>query len=248
MKNIVFGAVVVCSAMLVGCGKEEAEPEVEETVALDTLEQKVSYLIGYNRTAELTSQGLELDEAAYIDGIQRFLAGEDPAFSAEEAQQIFSDFQAQLQQKAQEEFETLATENTAKSEAFLAENATKEGVSVTDSGLQYKVITEGEGEKPSADSTVQVHYEGRLINGDVFDSSIARGTPVEFGLNQVIAGWTEGLQLMTEGSKYELYIPSELAYGSSGSRTIGPNEALIFEVELIQANFSAEEPAAEASE
>ena len=123
----------------------------------------------------------------------------------------------------------------AKGEKFLEDNAKKEGVTVTASGLQYKVITEGTGKSPSATDTVLVHYEGTLIDGKVFDSSYKRGEPIEFPLNRVIAGWTEGVQLMKEGAKYRLYLPSKLAYGRSGAgRDIGPNEALIFDVELLK--------------
>ena len=110
----------------------------------------------------------------------------------------------------------------------------------TESGLQYKVLTQGKGTKPSAESTVQVNYEGKLIDGTVFDSSFERGKPIEFPLNGVIKGWTEGLQLMAEGSRFEFYIPSDLAYGLNAPPNIGPNQALIFKVELIQANFTAE--------
>ncbi|HAL72007.1 MAG TPA: peptidylprolyl isomerase [Verrucomicrobiales bacterium] len=123
----------------------------------------------------------------------------------------------------------------AKGEKFLEDNAKKEGVVVTASGLQYKVITEGAGKSPSATDTVLVHYEGTLIDGKVFDSSYKRGEPIEFPLNRVIAGWTEGVQLMKEGAKYRLYLPSKLAYGPRGAgRDIGPNEALIFDVELLK--------------
>lgn len=123
----------------------------------------------------------------------------------------------------------------AKGEKFLADNATKEGVTVTASGLQYKVITPGTGRSPKATDTVEVHYEGTLINGTVFDSSYRRKESIEFPLNRVIAGWTEGVQLMKEGAKYRFFIPSKLAYGSRGAgRDIGPNEALIFDVELIK--------------
>lgn len=123
----------------------------------------------------------------------------------------------------------------AKGEKFLEDNAKKEGVVVTESGLQYKVITEGAGKSPAATDTVLVHYEGTLIDGRVFDSSYKRGQPIEFPLNRVIAGWTEGVQLMKEGAKYRLYLPSRLAYGRSGAApVIGPNEALIFDVELIK--------------
>jgi FKBP-type peptidyl-prolyl cis-trans isomerase FkpA len=123
----------------------------------------------------------------------------------------------------------------AKGEKFLEDNAKKDGVVVTASGLQYKVITEGAGKSPSATDTVLVHYEGTLIDGKVFDSSYKRGEPIEFPLNRVIAGWTEGVQLMKEGAKYRLYLPSKLAYGPRGAgRDIGPNEALIFDVELLK--------------
>lgn len=239
MRKLTLGAGIFAATLLAGCGAEQqAEPEAP--IELETLEQKVSYLIGYNGAAELSAQGLEISGDAYIEGIEKFLAGEDPAFSQEETQQIFSDFQAKIQEAAQAEYEVLAAANAEKSAAFLADNANKEGVVTTESGLQYKVLEAGEGEMPTAESTVQVHYEGRLINGEVFDSSISRGTPVEFGLSQVIPGWTEALQLMTEGSKWELYIPGDLAYGPAGGRSIGPNEALIFQVELLQANFVAE--------
>ncbi|MEN3940355.1 FKBP-type peptidyl-prolyl cis-trans isomerase [Prosthecobacter sp. SYSU 5D2] len=123
----------------------------------------------------------------------------------------------------------------AKGEKFLEDNAKKDGVTVTASGLQYKVITEGTGKSPSATDTVLVHYEGTLIDGKVFDSSYKRGEPIEFPLNRVIAGWTEGVQLMKEGAKHRLYLPSKLAYGKQGAgRDIGPNEALIFDVELLK--------------
>lgn len=237
-KNFI-SMVAITGALLVGCGAEQAA-EVEEAVALETLEEKLSYLIGYNQVAQLSSQGVDLQDAAYIEGVKHFVAGNDPAIAPEDAEQVFAEYQEKMQAAAQAEMEVAGAENAAKSMAFLEANKTKEGVQVTESGLQYKVLEAGEGDKPSADSTVQVHYEGRLINGEVFDSSVARGAPVEFGLNQVIPGWTEGLQLMPEGSKWELYIPSELAYGPNGPGSIGPNQALIFEVELLQANFSAE--------
>ncbi|MBQ5925387.1 MAG: FKBP-type peptidyl-prolyl cis-trans isomerase [Paludibacteraceae bacterium] len=136
-----------------------------------------------------------------------------------------------MEAKAAERNKTLA----AKGEAFLAENATREGVYVTESGLQYEVIAMGEGEKPTAESTVKVHYHGTLIDGTVFDSSVERGEPIEFPLSNVIKGWTEGVQLMPVGSKFKFYIPYQLAYGERGAgELIGPCEALIFEVELIE--------------
>ena len=244
MKILKISALFLSALLITSCGGGSETVETPP-VQLETLEQKVSYLIGYNSVAELSAQGLDIDEAAYVEGIAQFLAGTELAFSREEAQQVFADFQAKLQEGAQAEFDSLATDNAARSAEFLTENASKDGVVTTESGLQYKVLEEGDGELPTVDSTVQVHYEGKLINGEVFDSSIARGTPVEFALTQVIPGWTEGLQLMKEGAKWQLYIPSELAYGESGSRSIGPNEALVFDVELLQANFVPEPPASE---
>jgi len=235
------------TAVLVGCGDNQPAPEAESTVNLESLEGKVSYILGYNNAAQLQSQGVELNAEAFNAGVLAAVAGEDSAIGEEDARAAFEEFQQQMMAEAQTEFEAIAEENRAKSEAFLAENAQAEGVMTTESGLQYKVLEMGEGEMPSADSTVQVHYEGRLISGEVFDSSIQRGEPVAFGLNQVIAGWTEALQLMPEGSKFELYIPSDLAYGPSGSQRIGPNEALIFVVELLDANYSASGDAEEAS-
>ena len=246
MKTKLVALALSSGLILVGCGGEKEaavaaapEAEAEATVALETLEQKVSYLIGYNNALELSSQsqGFDFNKEAYLNGITQSFDGIESPFSDEEMQAISQEFQQKMAALAHADQATLGAENEAKSAAFLAENAKKEGVVTTESGLQYKILEAGEGAKPSAESTVQVHYEGRLINGEVFDSSLRRGTPVEFALNQVIPGWTEALQLMPEGSKYELYIPGDLAYGPSGSRSIGPNEALIFEVELLQANF-----------
>ena len=132
--------------------------------------------------------------------------------------------------------EELAQKNKDAGEAFLAENAEREGVETTESGLQYEVIEEGNGERPTAEDQVEVHYTGELINGEAFDSSREREQTVTFGLNQVIPGWTEGLQLMSEGARYKLYIPSDLAYGPGGNQAIGPNETLVFDVELIAVN------------
>ena len=232
--------------LLMGCNeKSTTEAKDKETMTtstptLDTLESKVSYLIGYNQVEQLKNQGVELNFDAYLSGTKQANAGSESQFSKEEAQAIFTEFQTVMQTKAREKQEKLGAENKVNSEAFLATNKTAEGVITTDSGLQYKILTQGDGPKPTAESTVQVNYEGKLIDGTVFDSSFERGTPIEFPLNGVIKGWTEGLQLMQEGSRFEFYIPSELAYGLNAPPNIGPNQALIFKVELIQANFSAE--------
>lgn len=251
VKKSVLAIAVIGTAFLTACGGTEqaAEPVVENTAPnLESLEAKVSYLLGYSNAAQLQAQGVVVEYDAFVSGAKAAIDGEEPAIGEEEGQAAFIAYQEKLQEESASQLDQLAVENLAKSEAFLAENATVEGVMTTESGLQYKVLEAAEGEMPTVDSTVQVHYEGRLINGDIFDSSIARGAPVEFALTQVISGWTEGLQLMPEGSKYEFYIPGDLAYGPGGSRSIGPNEALIFVVELIQANYNpevAEEASAE---
>ena len=248
MKKFALAMTVISATALSACGGSEQQPEAsaqqESTLNLDSLDSKVSYLLGFNSIEQFKAQRLEIDVAAFTAGIAAAAEGSEPAISPDQSQAIFAEYQAKMQAAAQAEFDKAAADNLQRSQAFLAGNAAKDGVVTTESGLQYRVLELGEGEKPSAESTVQVHYEGRLITGDVFDSSIARGAPVEFGLNQVIPGWTEGLQLMSEGAKYEFYIPSDLAYGSSGSNSIGPNEALIFVVELVQANY---EPDAESS-
>lgn len=144
--------------------------------------------------------------------------------------------QARAQQQQQAQMQALADDNLKAGEDFLAENAAKDGVTVTASGLQYRVLEAGSGESPAVTDTVQVHYEGRLINGEVFDSSIQRGEPVSFPLNGVIPGWSEGVQLMQPGAKYEFTIPAALAYGESGTGPIPPNSVLVFEVELLAIN------------
>lgn len=241
MKKIALAITLIAAAGLSACGGSEPATEtvieVKNTPELTSIEEKVSYLLGYNTIAQLENQGLDIEFEAFSAGLAAAVSGEESAIDMEQAQGIFAEYQTQMQEKAQAEFSEIAAENLARSQAFLTSNATMEGVVTTPSGLQYKVLQAADGEMPTQESTVQVHYEGRLISGDIFDSSIARGTPVEFALTQVIAGWTEGLQLMPEGARYEFYIPSDLAYGPGGSRNIGPNEALIFEVELIQANY-----------
>lgn len=187
--------------------------------------EKISYALGYE-VASQTSEDLDLE--SFIVGIRSGHAKDKPAYTEEELQQAFEQFQKELQQKQ------LEKEKTA--DAFLTENAKKEGVKTTASGLQYKITKEGTGAAPTASSTVKVHYTGKLVDGTVFDSSVERGEPIEFPLGQVIPGWTEGLQLMKPGGKATLYIPAKLAYGEQGiPGTIPPNSTLIFDVELLEA-------------
>lgn len=190
---------------------------------------KFSYAMGLGIGQNLKSMGLkDLSAEDFAQAIKDILAGNEPKVSHSEAQSIVQSYFAELQAK-------MAEESLAAEKEFFAENGKKEGIVTLPSGLQYEIITEGTGEKPTATSQVKCHYEGKLISGDVFDSSVKRGQPATFGLNQVIPGWTEGLQLMPVGSKWRLFIPSSLGYGPQGAgEVIPPNSPLIFEVELIE--------------
>lgn len=189
---------------------------------------KVSYSLGLSIASNLISSGVKtLNAEAFNDGLATVFEGRMPEINPDEANKILQNF-----------FESLQKEqgNAAKEAGnkFLEENKKQEGVITLPSGLQYKILKNGNGPKPKASDTVKCHYEGRLINGAIFDSSIRRGEPAEFPVSGVIAGWVEALQLMNTGSKWQLYIPSELAYGSHGAgQSIGPNETLIFDVELL---------------
>lgn len=188
-----------------------------------------SYCLGMSVAGSLIGQNLtEIDPQRFLKGLTDILDQNAPEFNAEQANQIIQEF---IQEKTTKQFEQFKVEG----ENFLKENAQKEGVHTTESGLQYEVLTEGNGKKPLAADTVTVHYHGTLIDGTVFDSSIERGTPAQFGVHQVIQGWTEALQLMSEGAKYRLYIPQELAYGANPhpGGAIKPFMTLIFDVELI---------------
>ena len=194
---------------------------------------KFAYAIGINMGEYVEQMAVKMDGKMVAAGLADYLAGEsklDPAEYSEAMQKL----QELMKAAGEKELEAVSAANRAAEEKFMAENAKAEGVKVTASGLQYKVIQEGTGEKPAMNSKVRVHYEGKLLNGEVFDSSISRGEPLEFMLTQVIAGWTEGLQLMSVGSKYRLFIPAKLGYGSRGAgQAIPPDAALIFDVELL---------------
>ena len=189
---------------------------------------KVSYALGLSLGQNMASSGvktIEFDDL--VAGMKAIMNKEKPAISFDEAQEVLNTFFAELEAK-------VAGKAKAEGEAFLAENAKRAGVIVTGSGLQYEVLTAAEGKKPKATDKVKVHYEGTLIDGTVFDSSYRRGEAISFGLNQVIAGWTEGVQLMSVGAKYKFFIPYNLAYGERGAGAqIPPYAALIFTVELL---------------
>ncbi|MBU2954720.1 FKBP-type peptidyl-prolyl cis-trans isomerase [Marinobacter sp. F3R08] len=233
MKKMFLALAV--TGLVAGCS---TPPEAPEQPDLDSTDQKVSYGMGLVLGERMGNDLPNLQMDQFLQGIQHGHAGDDEAkrMSREEIQQALMSYQQQLQEEQGKQMEELAQKNLDAGKAFLAENAEREGVETTESGLQYEVLEQGDGEKPEATDTVQVHYTGELLSGEVFDSSRERGEPVTFALNQVIPGWTEGLQLMSAGARYKLYIPSELAYGPGGNRAIGPNETLVFDVELLEIN------------
>jgi FKBP-type peptidyl-prolyl cis-trans isomerase FklB len=236
-----FSLISMIALGITACGHDKV---VElEVAVIETQDQKVSYLMGIENGKGIGSTGIELDLTAYHQGFADGVDKLDSKLDDEETSKVIQEFQKQMMAKReemqkveQEAAELESAANLKEGTAFLEANGVKEGVVTTESGLQYKVITVGTGPKPSAKSTVEVHYAGTLLDGTEFDSSIKRGKPVKFGVTQVIPGWTEALQLMTEGSKWELYIPANLGYGAGGQGPIGPNSVLVFEVELLQAD------------
>jgi FKBP-type peptidyl-prolyl cis-trans isomerase len=243
MKQRLFLAAAV-SAVLVGCNEKAADTE-QAALQLDTEEQRVSYGMGLGLGKRIAQEQFSVDVTAFSTGMKHALNGTEQLMTDEEIGEQMQAFQQKQMEKQQAEQTAVADKNKADGEAFLAENGQKEGVVTTDSGLQYKVLSAGEGEKPAEDDVVEVHYRGTLLDGTEFDSSYKRDSSVTFPVNGVIPGWVEALQLMPVGSKWELYIPSELAYGpgGTGGGPIGPNATLIFEVELIA--IKSEEEASE---
>ena len=200
------------------------------TIALETLTQRLSYIVGENMAFQLKNDGLTLDPEVVALAVKDVMADTPSRLTDAEKRSTVE----QVQKESQERQMAAHAKNKAEGEAYLAENAKKEGVTTTDSGLQYKSLVAGDGAKPSKSDKVKVHYRGTLIDGTVFDSSYDRGEPIVFPVTGVIAGWVEGLQLMNVGSKFELTIPSNLAYGANGSGpVIGPDAVLVFEVELL---------------
>lgn len=241
-KKLVMIGLMASAALVAGC-KEDAKKK--EPAKLDTLEQKVSYLIGQSIGKNIQQMDVAIDNDILLSAIADVKAGTPSRISEEDSAKIQQEFQELMKKKAEEKQKKLSETNTAEGVKFLAENKAKEGVQTTASGLQYKIITAGTGVKPKATDSVKVHYSGKLLNGEVFDSSIARGEPVEFPVNGVIPGWVEALQLMPQGSKWEVYIPADLAYGATGNQKIPPASTLIFEVELLEVKAApAEEKAA----
>jgi FKBP-type peptidyl-prolyl cis-trans isomerase len=207
----------------------------QSVTALTTTKQKASYAIGMNWGTGLHRQGIDVDSAALVQGMKDALAGGKTLLTEDEARAALMQLQKEMQEKQQAKATQEGEANKKEGDAFLAANKTKEGVVTLPSGLQYKILTPGTGPKPTASDSVVCNYKGTLINGTEFDSSYKRGEPATFPVTGVIKGWTEALQLMPVGSKWQLFIPPDLAYGPRGTPggPIGPNATLIFEVELV---------------
>lgn len=210
-------------------------------MALKTENEKVAYCVGLSIGHQLKNQGFqvgpEISPQILLAGLMDGANDAKPALNDKEMKEAMMSHQKQAMAKRTEEVKKMKDTNKAEGEAFLAKNKSAAGVKTTSSGLQYQVIKEGAGKSPQATDKVTVHYRGTLLNGKEFDSSYSRGEPTSFPLNQVIKGWTEGVQLMKEGAKYKFFIPSDLAYGAEGAGSdIGPNSTLIFEVELLKIN------------
>jgi FKBP-type peptidyl-prolyl cis-trans isomerase FkpA len=254
MRKTLIAASAIAALGLMGCQKDTASTEtpssattasVDATAMSDT--QKQDYAMGASmavfvnsRVEEIQKLGGDLDKDLVVKGFIDTLEETSP-FSLDEIRQFAQAGEQAMRQLQEQQAEKSAAENLEAGAAFLAENAKKEGIVTTESGLQYEIVEEGNGPSPEATDTVRVHYKGTLLDGTEFDSSYSRGEPAVFPLNRVIAGWTEGVQLMKQGGKYRFYIPSELAYGQRATGAITPNSTLIFDVELLEVVSSQSE-------
>ena len=222
--------IIVLLMAVIGCQSSTTEHPTQ----LVTQQEKVSYSIGCDIGESLINQELELDPALVAQGLKDALSKSELKLTSAEMKEIITIFNEERMRKMNPELGEQSSKNLEEGEQFLAANKQKEGVITTESGLQYKVIRKGTGKTPKLSDTVETHYRGTLINGKEFDSSYKRGETISFPVSGVIQGWTEALQLMKEGAKWQLFIPSELAYGARGAGgDIGPNATLIFDIELI---------------
>ena len=253
--SVLFAAVCLCAFSAVIMNAEDKDPAekkaekeapekeaAEQTVSAEPVMNKLqtrSYIIGLtvgkNLSQNFKKTGLKLSIPLLVKGLTHGLEGTKPLISQKDINRVNQEIMQEMSGKDKKNAGADAAENLKKGQEFLEKNKEKEGVVTTNSGLQYKVLEEGEGKKPAATDTVKVHYKGTLIDGTVFDSSYKRGKPATFPLNRVIKGWTEGVQLMKVGSKYKFFVPSALAYGErQAGNLIAPNSVLIFEVELLE--------------
>jgi FKBP-type peptidyl-prolyl cis-trans isomerase len=230
MKKSFFTAALtamICVTMFSCSGQQKV-------TELKTQDQKVSYMFGQDMGSYLKKLGITIDKAALYQGFEDTLDGKKPLLTSEEILKVKEEFSKKMQEEQGAKAKAAGDKNIKEGEAFLAKNKTEKGVITTASGLQYQIIKEGAGPKPKATDMVTVHYKGTTIDGKEFDSSYKRGQPATFPLGGVIPGWTEGLQLLSAGAKAKLFVPAKLGYGERGAgQEIGPNQTLIFEVELI---------------
>lgn len=250
MKKYALPLALVGLVSLQACNEQTASTESAAApaaeVTLENSDQRLSYGIAFGLGQRMAADGMPMDIDAFAAGFRDGAEGNEGKMTQEEIQAEMQAYQEKMMAEQQAAQAALGEANLAAATAYLEENKAREGVVVTETGLQYEIVEAGEGPKPGPEDTVEVHYRGTLVDGTEFDSSYKRGETVTFGVGQVIPGWTEALQLMPVGSKWNLYIPPELGYGAGGAgQMIGPNSALIFEVELISIPSQAEEDAAE---
>jgi len=246
LRLLAAAALALVAAACAQPSGQAGSPASGNAAELTTDAQKFGYAIGTDLGKSLKQVNTEVDVDALKAGLDEALAGKTPRMDDKARQEIKTTIAKKIQAKQKDERDAKATKNKEDGEKFLAENGKKDGVKTTASGLQYEVITEGKGDHPAKEDKVTVNYRGTLLDGTEFDSSYARNQPITFPLGNVIPGWTEGVQLMTAGGKYKFYIPSTLAYGERGAGAkIGPNETLIFEVELISFEKAGAKPDAD---
>ena len=242
-------AVQVSAAEVQTTKAVEVQTAAEANGTLTTKQDKISYIFGHNIGKNMNQQGIEINMDALSQGIQDGFSNGESKINIEEMTSLMQDFRKEMNAKRSEKKKLQSEQNSKEGETFLAENAKKDGVVVLPSGLQYKVITAGTGNSPKADDKVKTNYRGTLIDGTEFDSSYKRNKPTTFPVNGVIAGWTEALQLMKEGAKWQLFVPGNLAYGERGAGgKIESNATLIFEIELIEIEKTVEKDAEKAVE
>lgn len=235
--SLTGGIATLVFTLLIASGCQQSGSDtVKPAQSLDNNSDSVSYSIGYDIGNSFNQQSAgDINLEAFVKGFQNGYDGDDPMLGQDTMKTVLKRYQQQMMKQRKAEQMESSKKNKEAAQKFFEENKNKEGVQVTDSGLQYKVMEEGSGSTPGPKDKVRVHYEGTLLDGTVFDSSHKRGKPAEFQVNKVIKGWQEALQMMEEGAKWKIFVPSELAYGQRGAGDqIGPNEALIFEVELLK--------------
>ncbi len=244
-KTLLFALISLIIFIGMACQEKEVEEKNTKLTELTTEQQKLGYALGIDIGKNFNKFGVDMDLAAFFLGFEDGLKkAQQPLLSDEEVAKIKKDTSVAMRKKMTEKKKAESEKNKKDGEDFLTANKTKEGVITTESGLQYKIVTKGEGTKPSKTDRVKVNYAGKLIDGTEFDSSFKRGKPVTFAVNGVIAGWTEALQLMETGSKWQLFIPSNLAYKERGAGSkIGPNSTLIFDIELLEIEKPGEKKA-----